>query len=278
MDWENLRIFALLARQGTLSAAGRAAGVEHATVARRVAALEAELGLKLVDRRGRHLSLTAEGQRIAALAERMEEGAIAIERAAVGDRSEIAGEVVISAPPAYADRVLAEPFLRLRREHPQLSLTILGDKREASLARREADIAIRMTRPVEGELTIMRIGEVSFSFYAARGYVGQVPEAEWSFISYDREMENAPQHRKLLEFAAGRSIGFRASTLDLQVRAVCGGAGIAILPDFMIEPGMPVEVVPTSLSPLNREVWLVVHPDIRHAPAIRAVIDAVSAG
>lgn len=278
MDWENLRIFSLLAREGTLSAAGRAAGVEHATVARRVAALEGELGLKLVDRRGRHLSLTAEGQRIAALAERMEEGAVAIERAALGGRTEIAGEVVISAPPGYGTKVLGPRFLALRRRHPQLRLTILGEKRDASLARREADIAIRMTRPVEGELTITKIDDVTFSLYAAHGYTQQTPEADWTFIGYDREMENSPQYRLLLEFAAGRPVSFRSSVLDLQLMAACSGSGIAILPDFMVGPDTALEVVESRLPPLTREVWLVVHPDIRQAPAIRAVIDAVSVG
>ena len=72
-DWENLRHFVVLAREGTLSGAARQLGVDHATVARRVAALEAETGLKLVDRRARSYQLTGDGQRIAATAGPMEE-------------------------------------------------------------------------------------------------------------------------------------------------------------------------------------------------------------
>lgn len=276
MDWENLHIFALLARHGTLSAAGRAAGVEHATVARRVAGLERDLGLKLVDRRGRQLSLTADGERIAAIAARMETETLAAERIAVGGRSAISGEVVISAPPAYAQKVLGNQLTKLALAHPDLRLTILGDTREVSLARREADIAIRMSRPVEGDLTIMKIGEAGFSYYAAAGYTERVAEDDWHFIGYDRAMDGAPQQRKLLEFAAGRPVSFRASSLDLQVQAAAAGVGIALLPDFMAGPEAGLSPLGFLKTPLKREIWLVVHPDIRQAPAIRATINALT--
>lgn len=105
-DWENLRYFAALAQAGTLSGAARQLHVEHATIARRIAALETELNLKLVDRRGRRLSLTVDGERIAALVEHMEKDAQAIDRAAESARSELTGDVTISAPPALAAAML----------------------------------------------------------------------------------------------------------------------------------------------------------------------------
>jgi DNA-binding MarR family transcriptional regulator len=82
--WENLRHFVVLAREGTLSAAARVLGVDHATVARRVAALEADTGLKLIDRRARSYQLTDDGKRIAATATPMEEAAFAVGGAVAG--------------------------------------------------------------------------------------------------------------------------------------------------------------------------------------------------
>ncbi|MEJ8474017.1 LysR family transcriptional regulator [Roseibium algae] len=276
MDWENLHIFALLARYGTLSAAGRAAGVEHATVSRRVANLEQELGLKLVDRRGRTISLTSDGERIAALAIRMETETLSAERIAAGGRSSISGEVVISAPPAYVAKVLGKQLTDLALAHPDLCVTVLGDTREVSLARREADIAIRLNRPVAGDLSIMKIDEIGFSFYAADGYVEKTAQEDWRFVGYDHGMDGAPQQGKLLEFAAGRPFGFRASSLDLQLHAVSAGAGIGLLPDFMGASAAGLVPVTGPKVPLKREVWLVVHPDIRQAPAIRATITALA--
>ena len=95
-DWDDLRHFIALAREGTLSGAARALGVYHVTVARRIAALEAATALKLVDRRARSYALTDDGRRIAALAAPMEEAAFAVARAAQAAKPAISGEVVVT--------------------------------------------------------------------------------------------------------------------------------------------------------------------------------------
>ena len=140
-DWEDIRHFVALAREGTLSAAARTLGVDHATVARRVAALEASTGLKLVDRRARATTLTEHGRRIAAVAAPMEEAAFALSRTAQAAKPGIDGEVTISAPPNFASAVIAPQLVRLRQQHPGIRIKLIGEKRKASLGRREADLA-----------------------------------------------------------------------------------------------------------------------------------------
>lgn len=275
MDWENLRHFATLARSGSLSAAARLIGVEHATIARRVAALEAETGLKLVDRRGRRLLLTEEGKRIAAIAERMEGEVLAIERAAQGNRPGLEGEVTISAPPALAAKMLGAPIVALRRQHPGIRLKILGETRFASLNRREADIAVRLSRPEQGDLTIVRTGQIAFQVYGSRDYLAATPEADWSFIAYDEAMADAPQQKRLLQFAKGRPVGLRVSTVELQVAATRAGGGIAILPDFMVAGEEGLVRIPENEPLLTRDIWLAVHSDLRDVPIIRAVMQAL---
>src|SRR3990167_8104567 len=144
MDWDDLRHFSAFVAAGSLAGAARALRIEHATVARRIASLEARLKLKLVDRRGRRLTLTPEGEKVAALATDMAETIGAVERLADGARSELNGEVTISAPPAYAALVLAPGLIPLRARHPALRIRLLGETRMASLERREADIAVRL--------------------------------------------------------------------------------------------------------------------------------------
>jgi DNA-binding transcriptional LysR family regulator len=275
MDWENLRYLAALARFGSLSAAARAMNVEHATIARRVAALEAGLGLRLLDRRGRKLLLTAEGHRVAAIAARMEEEALAVERAALAARSELAGVVTVSLPPALAVARLVEPLVQLQGRHPGLVLHVVGEKRTASLERREADIAIRLSRPAEGDLSIVRIGTMTYHFYASRGYLAGTPPDQWMFVAYDESLAEAPQTRRLKKFAAGRMIRFLANTTELQLAAVRAGAGIGILPDFMMEQEGELVIVDDGEQPLRREIWLAVHVDLRTAPAVRAVADCL---
>jgi DNA-binding transcriptional LysR family regulator len=114
LDWNDLHHFVVLAREGTLSAAARALGVDHVTVARRVAALEISTALKLVDRRARSYTLTDDGRRIAAAASAMEEAAFGVERAMQAAKPGISGEVSISAPPSLANALVAPKLITLR--------------------------------------------------------------------------------------------------------------------------------------------------------------------
>ena len=277
LDWENLRHFLALARHGTLLGAARALKVEHATVSRRVAMLEKQLQTKLVDRRGRKITLTAEGERIAAMATRMDEEALAIAQAGRNKATQLAGDLRISAPPALASALLVEPIARLRRLHPEINVTVVGEKRYASLDRREADIAVRLARPEQGDLTVMRIGSMGFRFYASPAYIAATPPDDWTFIAYDEDMDASPQQRRLLEIARGRRIALRSSTLEFQLAAAKAGCGIVILPDFLVGDVAGLMPVLEEEEPVRRDIWLVVHSAIRDLPIIRAVLDVLKA-
>lgn len=274
-DWENLRHFAALAEAGTLSGAARQLHVEHATVARRVAALEAELNLKLMDRRGRKLSLTVDGERIAALVEGMEREARAIDRAAEGSRSELTGSVTISAPPAFAAAMLARPLVAMRRQHPGIRICILGETRSASLDRREADIAIRLSRPTDGDLIVVKLTELSFQLYGSRAYLDQTSPADRVFIGYDESMDMTAQQAALIRQMEGRSICFRANTLEVQHALVRESGGVAMLPDFMAGNDSTLAPAAAGQPLVMRDVWLVFHPDMKGSAVIRAVVNAV---
>lgn len=272
-NWDDLRHFSALARAGTLSGAARELGVEHATIARRVEALEHETGMKLVDRRGRRLLLTEAGERIAAIASRMEKEAMAVERARFSAQSALVADITISAPPSYAAARLIEPLVEFRSRHPGIRLRLIGEKREASLDRREADIAIRLTRPPKGDFTIARIGEITFGLYASPTYLAGTKPEDWSFIAYEEGiMEASPQQTALLAFAGNRTIGFRASTLEMQLGLVNAGAGIAMLPDFMVSEEERFAAVAPEQPRVRRDIWLAVHSDLKDAPAIRTIM------
>ena len=274
-DWENLRHFAALAQAGTLSGAARQLHVEHATVARRIAALEAELNLKLIDRRGRKLSLTVDGERIAALVEGMERGARAIDRAVEGSRSELAGSVTISAPPTFAAAMLARPLVAMRKQHPGIKVCILGETRSASLDRREADIAIRLSRPTEGHLTVVKLTELSFQLYGSPAYLNQTSSEDWVFIGYGESMDVAAQQAVLIKQMAARSICFRASTLEIQHALVRESGGVAMLPDFMAGNDSTLMLAASDQPAVMRDVWLALHPDMKGSAVIRAVVNAI---
>jgi DNA-binding transcriptional LysR family regulator len=272
-DWQDLRHFAALAREGSLSAAARRLKVDHATVARRIAALETALGLKLVDRRARAYLLTAEGRRIAAIAERMETTAFELDRAARGSQTGLAGPVTVSAPPTLAATLIAPRLATLYAEHPGIRVKLIGEKRSASLSRREADIAVRLNRPEEKSLVVRRVGRLEFALFASPAYLESRAPATYGFIAYDDPMDQSPQQVWLRGFARGRPIMLRASDLEVHREAAKSGVGIAALPRFFGESDPGLVRVETGGKGIGREIWLAVHSDLRRAPVVRATLD-----
>lgn len=273
-DWENLRYFAAVARSGTFLGAAKALGVEHATVARRVSRLEAELGVRLVDRRGKRLTMTPAGARIAAMAGQITGQVEAIERTATGERAEVSGEVTISAPPAFAAAMLAEPLVQLRHAHPRLRLHVLGETRYASLGQRETDIAIRFGRPTTGALTASKVGTIAFRLYGNPEYIASTAPEDRSFIGYDEELDGALQQVAVRRLAGGADLALRLNTIELQIAMAKAGGGLAMLPDFLAS-GDPSLAVASDEEVVHREVWLVFHTDLKGSAPVRLVADCL---
>lgn len=268
MNWDDLRYFAAFHQQGSLLAAARTLKTEHATVARRIDALEKALGLKLIDRRGRKLLLTLDGERIAALARRMEDEADTIDRIVNGARLEVTGAVSLSVPPSLGAAIIAPALASLSYRHPSLTLRLCAETREASLQRREADIAIRLTRPNKGDLTMSKLMDVRFQPYRHPA----IPDAS-PLIGSDGDMRESPQQQELARLFPERHYAFRSTDVGIQMALAQAGSGIAMLPHFLKpeENGL-IQVFPDH-PPLVREAWLVVHSDLRTAAPVRAVID-----
>jgi len=268
MNWDDLRYFACFAASGSLSAAARALNVEHATISRRIQSLEADLNLKLVDRRGRKLLLTPSGEEVAAIIEKMEFGAQQVLRHAWHAASDVRGEVKISAPPAFAAAILAEPVTALQRKHPKLRLFISSDIHTAALDQRQADIAIRLRRPEHGDLTMVKLGEMAFRLYARPDYLVRTVEADWQYVSLGGALAHAPQQRAIE--AKAIAPGLSADHIEMQLALVRAGAGIAMLPDFLAAEDQALTRIETP--PLIREVWLTYHSDAKNAVPIQTVV------
>lgn len=274
MDWDDLRHFLALAQAGTFLGAAKQIGVEHATISRRVASLEGRLGRKLIDRRGRRVSLTADGERVARHAALVALQTAAIEQLGRSSATEMQGHVRISAPPALSSVLVARPLVAIRQAYPGIEITLVGEKRLASLNRREADIAVRLSRPEEGDYTITKLGEIAFHLYASRSYLEAVPPSEWTFIGYDESMSASPQQARLIELAAGRPIAVKSSVLEFQAATAKLGGGVVLLPDFAVADTDGLVRIKDD-NPLRREVWLVVHAEIKDLPAVRTVMEAL---
>jgi DNA-binding transcriptional LysR family regulator len=272
-DWENIRHFLAVGRIGTLSGAARSLKVDHATVSRRLSALENEIKTRLVDRQPRACRLTPIGQHVFELARAMEEDAYAIERFLDASRAPLNGKVTLSAPPILVTNFLVNHLADFRRANPGVQLSISSDIRPVSLSRREADIVLRLVRPEESTSVVRKLGSVSFGLYASRDYAHLHDPAAWEFIAYDAGFAGVPQQKWLMRIAGERRIACEISDINSHLAAARAGAGVAGLPGFLADADAKLQRVAHDSEPFSRDIWMAVHRDLRRSPPIRAVMD-----
>lgn len=275
-DWENFRHFLEVARAGTLSAAARALQVDHATVSRRLAALEAELQTSLVERLPRSCRLTPMGELVYAQAKAMEAAAFNVARLTRAAQDPLNGKVTLSAPPVLVTHLLAGQLMAFRTEHPGIQLSVSAQAQQVSLIRREADIALRLVRPKEPSNVVRKLGQMPFALYASPGYVAGLHTADWSFIAYDAQFADMPQQRWLLEIAGNRAVSVELSDISSHLAAARAGVGVAGLPCFLGDEDPGLIRLPHDGPTFSRDIWLVVHRDLRRSLPVRAVMDFLS--
>lgn len=275
LDWDDLRFFAELARTGSLSAAARRLKVDHSTVARRVSGLEQSLGVRLFDRLPRGWALTHDGEEMAERVERLESEIFALGSFARGRSGALTGTVRVSAPPAFAALFLMPRLGLLRERHPGIELELAGEMRIANLTRREADLALRIGRPEGASMIVRRLPDFGYGLFGRRDYVERVPEGEWTLLGHDESLEHSPPQQWMRRYAAGRPLSIRSNDISGLFTAVRAGIGVAILSWYMAELAPELVCVATGAPELRRQLWMVVHADVRRAPGVRAVMDTI---
>jgi DNA-binding transcriptional LysR family regulator len=275
MNWDDVRIFLAVARAGQILGAAKRLDLNHATVSRRIAALEEALGAKLFRRLTTGSELTPAGERFMEVAERME-GEMLTARAEIGGEGEaVSGTVRIGAPDGFGVAFLAPRLGRLTQQYPELSIQLVPVPRSFSLSRREADIAITVERPTEGRLVATKLVDYTLALYASRDYAqGQLPKArdelkDHSLVGYVPDLLINPSLDYAAEFAAHWKPAFTVSSALGQVAAVRAGSGIGILHTFIARTHDDL-VRLDCVAPIRRSYWLVYHESMRGLRRVQA--------
>lgn len=269
-----MRYFLELGRQGKLSGAARALQVEHSTVSRRVGALEQQLGVRLFDRLPKSWSLTSEGEALLAHARRIEDEALAFARTSLSVGA-LQGPVRISAPPVFASAFLMPRLAELRHRWSGITIELIGEARVANLYRREADLAIRMARPEEPGLATRPLAHLGYGLYATPDWAGRPPD-EWHFIGYDDTGVGWSPRPWLDKLAADRPVVLRTNDIASIYQACRAGFGVALLPHFVARGDPALVTIPAQFCGIQRELWMVIHPDVRRSPRVREVAAALA--
>jgi DNA-binding transcriptional LysR family regulator len=283
-DWGDLKFFLELSRGGTLAAAARKLGVDNTTVGRRLAALERDLGAKLLARTPDGTVLTAAGEAIRAAAEQMEQAVFRGEQQALGADRKLSGLVRIATTEMLGEVVVLPALRTLHERHPQIRVELITGTSKLDLARREADVALRYTRPESGDLVVHRAGSVAFAAYASKDYLAAHgrPERGSGFAGHDIVAfdSGTRSFRKGGELSGEplRDVRFvlRTNSVLMLMQAVRQGLGIGPFPCVLALPHPELERLFDAPPELD-ELWLVVHPDVQHTGRVRALLDAVEA-
>ncbi|WP_298957734.1 LysR family transcriptional regulator [uncultured Roseibium sp.] len=281
MNWDDIRIFLSVARTGQILAAARRLGLNHATVARRLSALEESLGVRMFDRSTSGCALTDAGSRFFEKAERMEAEALSAQADIENNTPEINGTVRIGAPDGFGVAFLAPRLGKLTEKHPGLTIQLVPVPRSFSLSRREADIAVTIDRPETGRLVASKLVDYALGLYASQAYakINKLPCSPADLIAHDligyvEDLLYTPSLNYGSEFSGDWTSRFEIASALGQTEAVKAGAGIGILHDFIAraDPGL-VPVLPELK--LRRAYWMVTHESsrpLRHIAAVQSFL------
>lgn len=281
MNWDDARMFLAVARTGQLLGASRRLGVNHATLSRRVSALEEALKTRLLIRRTNGCDLTAEGEAFLRAAERMETEMLAVQASIGRIDTAVAGTVRVGAPDGFGVSFLAPRLGRLTARHPELKIQLVPVPRSFSLSQREADIAITLERPEQGRLVSSKLTDYTLGLYASRDYLAESGTPE--------TVEDLKSHRRVgyvedLIFTASLNFtgeimrswdaSFEISSATGQTEAVRSGAGIGILHDYIArQHGELVRLLPATS--IRRAYWTTWHESASDLVRVRTVAEFV---
>ena len=285
LSWDELRTFVEVARDGSLSGAARRLGLSQPTVGRHIDALEAALGSTLFTRSPRGLTPTPAALALAPHVEAMAAAAAALARTASGEAAADRGVVRVTASEVIGCEVLPPILAAFHVEHPGIAIELALTNRNEDLARRDADIAVRMVRPTQSGLVARRIGTARIGLYADRDYLARFGEPRsladlrsHCVIGFDRDNRS---FRGAGDFARGltrEDFGFRCDNDLAQLAALRAGFGIGGCQENIARrtPEL-VAVLPNAIE-YALEVWLVMHENLKTTRRVRLLFDHLAAG
>ena len=265
MNWDDVRYFLTLCREGSVSQAGKMLNVTHTTVARRIAALEQELGTRLFDRTRDGYAMTQAAEDMYDMAVEMESHALAIDRAMYGQDAELKGPLKLTVPYDFANRVVVPALPEFRERYPGIELELLTTTGLVDLAAREADIAVRLTAKPPEYLIGRKVLPLRHGVYGAPNYIASM-SSKPNVILFRSETvlpEWVQQHFPDAE------VVLRTDNLSTMRSAVCAGLGLARMPCYESDAESAIRRLDVALSPSTWGVWILSHVDLRSTARIR---------
>lgn len=266
MDWDDLRIFLAVARAESLSGAGRRLKIDAATVGRRIARLEEAVGAALFAKSPQGYALTGAGARLIPHAERAETALEGASEALSGPEG-LTGQIRLGAPDGCANYLLPQVIARICDANPGLEVQIVALPRVFNLSRREADMAVGVSRPTAGRLTVQKLTDYRLSLAASAGYLAAHPPLTrpedlqaHRFVGYIPDMIFDKELDYLAEIGAPAA-ALTSNSVSVQLNFLRQGAGLGVVHDFALPAAPELRRLLTGQIRLTRAFWLIRHAD-----------------
>ena len=284
MDWDDLRLFLAVARAESLSGAGKGLKLDPATVGRRIAKLEEALAARLFAKSPQGYLLTVEGERLLAHAIRAEQAMAGAFEELRGVPGALSGQIRIGAPDGCANYLLPQVLAAICDANPGLEVQIVALPRVFNLSKREADLAIAVSRPEAGRLTVQKLTDYQLHLAASRDYLARAgaitrPEdmRQHRMVGYIPDMIFDKELDYLAEIGAG-PVALASNSISVQLNWLRHGAGVGVVHDFAM-PSAPelVKLIPDQIH-LTRAFWLIRHADDGRVERLNRFADLLAQG
>jgi DNA-binding transcriptional LysR family regulator len=280
LEWDDLRIAHAVARQGSLSAAARALGTTQPTIGRRLSALERRIGVKLFRREASGLAPTELCAVLLESLDQMADRAQAVERRIAARDTGLQGRITLTSLAWFGDDVLAPLLARFCAKHELVTIDMINDPRRFNLARREADIAVRIGVFEKEDLVERKLADVSYGLYASLGYLNRRGRPDFAkkcaghaVVSLTETPSKVVHIEWLKAIASGAKVVLRTNGIQSHIASVEAGEAMAVLPRVLADRRPALVRLQAPLAEPSQPVKLGVHADMRETPRIRALID-----
>ncbi|MEE7457492.1 LysR family transcriptional regulator [Methylorubrum populi] len=273
MAWDEFRLVRAVAERGALAPAAAHLGINPSTAFRRLAAVEAALGTRLFERHRSGYVPTPAGEAMAAAAARMEEEVARFDREVADRALTPSGTLRVTAAATLVTDLLMPMLGRFRARYPAVQVDLVVSEEALNLSRRDADVALRATRDPPPNLVGRRIATIAWAVY---GRV-QAEAADAAWVSPSEAVAGGLFARFVAARAGPERVALRINTVQGLCEAIVEGVGIGPLPCYRGDRIAALRRLSGPEPDLAGSLWLLTHPDLRHAARVRAFMDHVAA-
>lgn len=278
-NWDDLKYFLAMAEEGSLSAAARKINVSQPTLSRRLNALEEDVGAELFARTRTGLEMTALGESLVHHARHMRDDVHAVERLVTGHDSRLKGSVILSCTETLGTDWLVKKTFPFHQQYPGITVEIKVANQTSDLLRREADIALRMFRPVQNDLVAKKTVQINYGYYASREYLDKMGTPErlsdlrdhHFILPHDEILAHTNRNNRIMRSPSDTS--FRSNSLQSLEAAVRHGFGIGAYSCINAHDNPDLVRLFSDYIVYSAELWLVSHAELRRSARIRAMYD-----